>query len=189
MTHTEEQTLPGKLVLIVGPSGAGKDMLIDGAQQALAPDPQFVFPRREITRAPGGAGEDYIAVTDAVFHDRCEAGAYAFTWQAHGLSYGIGREIDDALGAGKTVVINVSRSLLPMLRQRYPHHQIIALVVPREILRQRLRARGRESHAEIEERLERAAAFTVAGKDVIKLTNDSDKLTLIVKFIEILRLT
>lgn len=189
MTNAEERVSSGKLVLIVGPSGAGKDMLIDGARQALKTDPQFVFPRREITRPPGGAGEDYIAVSDAVFHDRCQAGAYAFTWQAHGLSYGIGRDIEEALSAGKTVIVNVSRSLLPMLRRRYPDHLIIALSVPREILCERLRARGRESDVEIKERLDRAAAFTVEGKDVIKLTNDSAKLTLIVKFIEILRST
>ena len=54
-------------------------MLIDGARQALAADPQFVFPRREITRAPGGAGEDYIAVSDAVFRDRRQGGAYAWS--------------------------------------------------------------------------------------------------------------
>ena len=76
-----------------------------------------------------------------------------------------------------------------MLRRRYPDHLIIALSVPRAILCERLRARGRESEAEIKERLDRAAAFTVEGKDVIKLTNDSAKLTLIVKFIEILRST
>ncbi len=189
MTETATQNLPGRLVLVVGPSGAGKDMLIDGARQALRDDPQFVFPRREITRPPGGAGEDYISVSEATFNARRESGTYAFAWHAHGLNYGIGRAIEAALGDGKTVIVNVSRSLLPMLRQRYPRHQIVALTVPRAILRDRLRARGRESDAEIEERLNRAAAFTVEGKDVIKLTNDSAKLTLIVKFIEILRST
>jgi len=34
----------GKLLLIVGPSGAGKDILIDGLRSAIREDDGFVFP-------------------------------------------------------------------------------------------------------------------------------------------------
>ena len=46
----------GTLALVVGPSGAGKDALIDGARHHFAGDPRYSFPRRLITRPRGPSG-------------------------------------------------------------------------------------------------------------------------------------
>jgi ribose 1,5-bisphosphokinase len=162
----------GDLWLIIGPSGVGKDSLIDGAKAVLGPNPGFAFPRREITRPADAGGEDHIAITMQEFQTRRGAGDYALSWTANGLGYGVSRAIDSALGEGRRVVMNGSRGALGDARSRYPDLHAIEITVPPEILRARLEARGRESPTEIEARLERAAAIQASGDDVIRFNND-----------------
>ena len=57
---------PGRLVLVVGPSGAGKDTLIAAVRQRLAADEAFLFPRRIVTR-PSSAAEDNVEADEATF--------------------------------------------------------------------------------------------------------------------------
>lgn len=177
----------GYLVLVVGPSGAGKDSLLDGARAALADDPRFVFARREITRPADSGGEDHIAVTEAEFRERQAAGRYALSWDAHGLGYGIPKSLEGDLAAGRTVIANVSRGVLDAARGKYAHVAIVSITVSPEILAARLRARGRETEAQIEGRLARAAAFSVTGPDVIDIRNDGDLAESIAAFVAALR--
>ena len=50
---------PGVFVAVVGPSGAGKDTLIDYARAHLAGEPDYEFVRRVITRPNDGSSEDH----------------------------------------------------------------------------------------------------------------------------------
>ncbi len=165
-------TEKGTLWLIVGPSGVGKDSLIDGARRTLADDPRFFFPRREITRPADAGGEDHVPVTMAGFEARRAEGAYALSWTANGHGYGVPKSIDTALEAGRTVILNGSRAALDDARARYPGLRVVAVTVPPAVLRARLTARGRETAGEIEKRLERAAALQVTGDDVVVFSND-----------------
>lgn len=180
-------TPSGKLWLIVGPSGVGKDSLIDGARAALVDDPGFVFVRREITRPGAAGGEDHRPVTLADFEARRAAGAYALSWTANGHGYGVPASIDVDLAAGRAVIVNGSRGALDAARVRYPGLGVIAVTVPPAVLRARLEARGRETPAEIEARLARAAALQVAGEDVINFTNDRPLAGSIHAFVGLLR--
>ncbi len=74
---------PGRLVLVVGPSGAGKDTLLRLARAACADDHDIVFPRRIVTRA-SSADEDNIAVSPDEFRRARERGEFAVHWEAHG---------------------------------------------------------------------------------------------------------
>jgi ribose 1,5-bisphosphokinase len=164
--------MSGVLILVVGPSGAGKDTLIGGAAEALRDDPRFVFPRRIITRPQDAGGEPHIAQSPEAFAEAEKAGAFALSWRAHDLAYGIPGSIRADLRAGRHVVVNVSRSVIDQARQRFPGVQVIAVSVPREVLAQRLTARGREDAADIARRLERAQGFRLEGSDIHALGND-----------------
>jgi ribose 1,5-bisphosphokinase len=165
-------TRAGDLWLIVGPSGVGKDSLIDGARAVLGSNPNYSFPRREITRPSDAGGEDHIAITMQEFQTRRVAGDYALSWNANGLGYGVSGVIDAVMKEGRHVVLNGSRGALLDARARYPALRVVEITVPLDILRARIESRGREAAAEIEARLERAAALQASGDDVIRFNND-----------------
>jgi ribose 1,5-bisphosphokinase len=147
---------PGRLVLVVGPSGAGKDTLIDLARTALQDNPTVVFPRRVVTRTASAAEAHDIMSTDA-FDRAARAGAFALTWDAHDLRYGIPAGIDADIRAGRTVVCNVSRAIIDAARRRYAVVVVALVTAPPELLAARLKARGREG--DIAQRLARGDAF------------------------------
>ena len=158
------------LVLVVGPSGAGKDTLMERAREALAGEARFRFARREITRPEDAGGEDHEAVTSEAFAARRAAGGYALAWEAHGLGYGIPAGIVGDLDAGLVVVVNVSRAVLEEASRRFVT-RVLEITAPVEVLARRLAARGRESEADIAGRLARAVALP-GGLDVVTVIND-----------------
>lgn len=143
------------LVLVVGPSGAGKDTLINAAKAALAGDARFVFPRRVVTRQAVAALEDHDSVTPEEFALRQANGAYALSWEAHGLRYGLPATIGDDIVAGRVVVMNGSRAMVGAARQTFPGTVVILIEASPEVRAQRLAGRGRETAAEVAERLRR----------------------------------
>ena len=142
------------LILVVGPSGAGKDTLLGMARQALAGDPRFRFARRVITRAADAGGEDHDAVSEAEFAQR----SFALHWQAHGLRYGIPLGVTGDLARGLAVVANVSRGVIASAAERFPTRVIVVTASP-EILARRLAERGRETAADVAKRLGRGVAI------------------------------
>jgi phosphonate metabolism protein PhnN/1,5-bisphosphokinase (PRPP-forming) len=160
------------LVAVVGPSGAGKDTLMAGARAALRGDGRFRFARRCVTRPAEAGGEDHEPLTEAAFAARREAGGFALWWQAHGLSYGIPRDIEADLAAGRVVVANLSRQALGLVAGRYPL-RVLLITAPVALRAARLAARGREAAADIAARLSREASLP-AGLDVETVSNEGD---------------
>lgn len=145
--------MTGRLIAIVGPSGAGKDTLTAAACRAR---PDLIWVRRVITRAPDPDGEPFESVDRTEFERRRNVGDFAFWWDVHGLLYGIPAQIADDLTAGRTVIFNASRAALPEIRKEHPYLGVVAITAPGDILERRLVARGRETADEVRGRLTRA---------------------------------
>jgi len=163
---------PGRLVLVVGPSGAGKDTLLRLAHAACSDDPGIVFPRRIVTRA-ASADEDNVAVSSDEFRRAREHGEFAVHWEAHGHSYALPCDINDDIRAGRAVVANVSRTVLAALRHAYANVVVVAITAPPDVLAQRLAARARQSDGNIAERLSRSVDDASAQADVTILNAGS----------------
>lgn len=166
----------GKLILLIGPSGAGKDSLIDAARPQLAAA-RVEIARRVITRSPEAKGEAAIGVDAEQFERMKLQGAFAMHWQANGLQYGIPRQIDEWLAQGRSVLVNGSRGHLAQARIRYPDLLAIRVDVSLDILRQRLQARGRETQAEIDQRLARHVSLSDAADDGVRTVDNSTTLS------------
>ncbi|MFJ5297965.1 phosphonate metabolism protein/1,5-bisphosphokinase (PRPP-forming) PhnN [Pseudomonas sp. NPDC088368] len=150
--------MAGRLIYLIGPSGSGKDSLLDAASEPLAARGCRIV-RRVITRSAEAKGEAAQAVSVEQFAEMQAQGAFALSWSANGLYYGIPNEIDQWLADGHDVLINGSRGHLPQAQARYPDLLVVLLSVDQVVLRQRLLARGRESAQEVEARLSRNAQF------------------------------
>ena len=149
----------GRLICVVGPSGAGKDSVIGYARDHLPPGSPVVFARRTITRPAESGGEDHEAVSEQDFARLLREEEFALHWHANGLSYGIRKELYAWLEAGMTVVMSGSRQHLPDLLAGFPRAEIVHIVAPLQVLRKRLSQRGRERPEQIERRLQRALLF------------------------------
>lgn len=175
VTAAEEQAGaigPGRLVLVVGPSGAGKDTLLRLARAACADDHDIVFPRRVVTRA-SSADEDNMALSPDEFVRARDHGDFAVHWDAHGHSYALPLEINDDISAGRAVVVNVSRTVIAALRGTYANVVVVAITAPPDVLAQRLAARARHSDGNIADRLARSVDDASANADVTILNAGS----------------
>ncbi|GLI22814.1 ribose 1,5-bisphosphokinase [Xanthobacter flavus] len=152
---------PGTLLLVVGPSGAGKDTLIDIARARFSGDARVLFARRLVTR-PSGTGEAHGTLSEAEFDALLAEGRFPLSWRAHGLSYALGPEVAEVIAQGGVVVANGSRATLPEARRRFGRVRVVHVTAPVPVRAARLALRGRESADDIAERLARAPELDVA---------------------------
>lgn len=154
-------------MLVVGPSGVGKDALIAGAQAALQGDQRFYFVARHITR-PAHPSESFLSVSEADFRAALTRADYALSWAAHGLSYGIPRTLDQEVAEGHVAIFNASRTVIEAARARYADVRIALIDCPIEVRARRMAARGREAESDIAERLARRVdGFESAAADIV----------------------
>jgi ribose 1,5-bisphosphokinase len=163
--HRPAMIGPGRFILVVGPSGAGKDTLIGLARVACAGDHNVVFPRRVVTREASAFEENQQIGLDA-FRQARTRGDFAVHWEAHGHCYALPRAIDDDIRAGRTVVANVSRTVVDAIRRGYADVTVVSITAPPDVLAKRLAARSRSSDGQIEHRLSRVVDGLTTAPDV-----------------------
>jgi ribose 1,5-bisphosphokinase len=156
---------PGRLILVVGPSGAGKDTLLGLAKAACADERNIVFPRRVITRE-ASASEENEEVSIGTFQAALTRGEYAMHWEAHGHCYALSRAIDDEIRAGRTIVANVSRTVIGAMRRAYADVVVVSITAPPNVLAERIAMRARGSDGKLESRLGRVVEDASAAPDV-----------------------
>jgi phosphonate metabolism protein PhnN/1,5-bisphosphokinase (PRPP-forming) len=177
-------TAAGRLFLIVGPSGVGKDTLLAGATAA---DPSLHWARRVITRPVTAGGEPFEGVSAPEFRQRLEAGEFALHWQAHGLSYGVPWAEIAPLTTGRTVLVNGSRRALSASLTAFPDLTVIRITAPSAVLAERLAARGRETQDQIAARLDDASYQLPEGTRVIDVRNTGTPLQGTTQLLQALR--
>jgi ribose 1,5-bisphosphokinase len=160
--------LAGRLVYVMGPSGAGKDTLLKHARARLTGSP-ILFAHRYITRPPVAGDENFVSLSELEFEARLDL--FAFHWAAHGHRYGIGIEVERWRDLGRTVVVSGSREHFAHALANRPDVTPILITAPAAVLAARLAGRGREDCAAVASRLQRAAMIEAAHPRVLRIEN------------------
>lgn len=150
--------MSGLWVFVCGPSGAGKDSVMNWAATHLAGRQDIVFARRMVTRH-SYAGSDHDEVTAEQFARLNDGGGLAWCWEAHGFCYGIDACYAAQVAAGQVVVVNGSREHAGAL-EAAAQVRVVQIVAHAGHLASRLAQRGRDAPHEVSQRLARNARFS-----------------------------
>ena len=149
-------TGPGLLFVVSGPSGAGKDTLVE-ALRANRPSLRYSVSATTRARRPEERDEEhYFFVSEPEF-ERLRAGGGLLEWREYnGNRYGTPRDyVERSLREGYDVVVKPEVNGALAVKAAYPDAVLIFLVPDRfSNLRERLLARRTETNEEIARRLE-----------------------------------
>ena len=164
---------PGAMLIIIsGPSGVGKDTIIDAMRRAEREEgraEQRHYVVTITTRAPRAGevdGHDYHFVSRDEFLRIRDARGFLEANEVHGNWYGSPRDpVRASLAVGKDVVLKIDVQGAQTVKEQVTQAFLIFVVPPTmEALFQRLRARATESADELELR-QRNAALELARQD------------------------
>ena len=166
------------LLVVSGPSGSGKDSLVDALRAA---EPKLAYSVSATTRPsrPGEVeGQHYWFLERNEFERRRAAGEFLETRDYAGNLYGTPKKpIEDALAAGRDLVMKPEVNGAMAIKIIYPQAVLVFLTVPSAaILRERLEQRRTESPETIEERVAIAAreADAIGNYEYLIVNDDFD---------------
>ena len=143
------------LIVISGPSGVGKDSLVERLKERLCPFYFVVTVTDRPPRATEEEGKDYFFVSTAEFERMIEQGELLEHAVVYGQYKGIPKQqVREAMASGKDVVMRVDVQGAATVRGIVPQAVLIFLTAPsEEELERRLCARGGDSPEQIERRM------------------------------------
>ena len=167
--------MKGKLFAVSGPSGVGKNTVLNSVVQQRE-RVQYSISATSRPMRPGEVdGKSYYFVTRAQFETMIENGELLEHAEYVGNYYGtLKEEVNKRLNAGKLVVMVIDVHGAANIRRMYPGATTIFLLPPStQELERRLRGRGTETEESIQERLATARQeLAEQGKFTVKLVNN-----------------
>ena len=165
MGRTRVSTQPGRLIVLSGPSGVGKDTVLS---QLRSLDPGLRYSVSYTTRDPRPGevdGVSYSFIDEPTFRAMAERGEFLEWAEVHGSLYGTAESrVRDALARGEDIVLKIDVQGAAWIRPRVEGAVFIFLMPPSEQeLRRRLRARDTEDEAAVELRVRNAVAEMAEG--------------------------
>ncbi len=150
------RTGPGLLFVVSGPSGAGKDTLVDALRERM---PRLRYSVSATTRPPRTGeveGEHYFFVDRATFEEQVQSDGFIEWREYNGNLYGTPRDyVQKTLAEGYDLIMKPEVNGAMAIKSKYPDAVLIFLVPDRfSHLRERLLARRTETNEEIARRLE-----------------------------------
>lgn len=160
---------PGAMLIIIsGPSGVGKDTIIDALRKRPRnPDYHYVVTCTTRARRPGEVDAvNYHFLDRERFSALREAGELLEANEVHGNWYGTPRaEVREALAAGHDVILKIDVQGAQVVKENVPEAVLIFIVPPSlETLFRRLKSRATETADQLELR-QRNAAIELARQD------------------------
>ena len=146
------------LVVISGPSGVGKDTVLE-RMKGLARTWYFVVTATTRPKRPGEKdGVDYIFVTPSQFQALVNEDGLLEHAEVYGRSYGVPRaQVEEALASGREVIVKPDVQGARTLRSKVPGALLIFLAPPdMDELERRLRERKSETAENMEQRIQTA---------------------------------
>ncbi len=140
------------LIVLSGPSGAGKDTVLDRMKELDLPC-HYVMTLTTRPRRPGESnGVDYHFTSEAEFQEMIQQGELLEWAKVYGHWYGVPKQqVEQALERGEDIVVKVDVQGAATIKNLFPEAVLIFLTPPSiEEQARRLQQRKSESTAELE---------------------------------------
>jgi 23S rRNA pseudouridine1911/1915/1917 synthase len=181
--HGDEPAPGALLAIISGPSGVGKDTIIEALRRRPRErDYHYLVTCTTRARRAGEVdGVNYHFIDRGEFERLREAGEFLEANEVHGNWYGTPRtQVREALAAGRDVILKIDVQGAQVVKEKVPEALLIFIVPPSlEDLFLRLRNRATETADELEVRQRNAAIELARQHDYdYVVVNETDQVEL-----------